>query len=90
MQPNPNRIRAAVIAALVGLTGNHVATAQQSTGQTTAKDLEQIIDAHTQCRVISVHSDVSTKSGEQVSIYVLDHDLEAMLPRKQDLMPRRS
>lgn len=54
------------------------------------KDLEAIVDTHTQCRVISVHSDVSTKSGEQVSIYVLDHDLEAMLPRKQDLAPRRS
>ncbi len=54
------------------------------------KDLEGIIEAHTQRRVITVHSDVSTKSGEQVAIYVLDHDLEAELPRKQDLAPRRS
>ena len=43
MQPNQNRIRAAVIAALVGLTGSHVATAQQSSATTTDKDLEQII-----------------------------------------------
>jgi uncharacterized protein YbcI len=54
------------------------------------KDLEAIIDSYTQCRVISVHSDVSTKSGEQVVIYVLDRDLEALLPRKQDLQPRRT
>jgi uncharacterized protein YbcI len=54
------------------------------------KDLEAIVDAQTQCRVISVHSDVSTKSGEQVSIYVLDQDLEAQLPRKQDFPPRRT
>lgn len=53
------------------------------------KHLEQIIESHTGCKVTSLHSDVSTKTGEQVSIYVLDRDLEAALPRKHDYPPRR-
>jgi uncharacterized protein YbcI len=52
-------------------------------------DLEQIIECHTGCKVASIHSDVSTKTGEQLAIFILDHDLEAALPRRQDLPPRR-
>ena len=44
--------------------------------------LEQIIETATGCRVLSVHNDVSTKTGEQVAIYVLDHNLEALLFRR--------
>ena len=43
MQRNSNQIRTAVIAALLGLTTTHVATAQQSTGAPVSGDLEQII-----------------------------------------------
>lgn len=53
------------------------------------KDLEQIIESHTGCRVASVHSDVSTKTGEQMSIFVLDQNLEAALPRKHEQPARR-
>jgi uncharacterized protein YbcI len=53
------------------------------------KHLEQIIEAHTACRVLSIHSDVSTKTGEQVSIYVLDRNLEVLLPKKHDPNARR-
>lgn len=53
------------------------------------KELEKIIEGHTGCKVTSIHSDVSTKTGEQMSIFVLDHNLEAQLPRRQDLPPRR-
>src|SRR6185437_12444484 len=52
-------------------------------------DLEAIITSHTGCQVMSVHSDVSTKTGEQMAIFVLDHNLEATLPRRHDLPPRR-
>jgi uncharacterized protein YbcI len=52
------------------------------------KQLEKIIEQLTGCRVLSVHNDVSTKTGEQVSIYVLDRNLDQQLPRKQDA-PRR-
>lgn len=44
-------------------------------------DLERIVEQATGTKVISVHSDVSTKSGEQVSIYVLDQNLEGQLRR---------
>jgi uncharacterized protein YbcI len=53
------------------------------------KHLEGIVESHTGCKVNSLHSDVSTKTGEQVSIYVLDRDLEAILPRKHEHPPRR-
>src|ERR1051325_11210447 len=48
------------------------------------RDLEAIIEGHTGAQVTSGHSDVSTKPGEQISIYVLDQDLEPLLPRRQE------
>jgi uncharacterized protein YbcI len=53
------------------------------------KELEQIVESHTGCRVNSLHSDVSTKTGEQVSIFVLDRNLEVLLPRRHEGPPRR-
>ncbi len=47
-------------------------------------EYEQIIEGHTGCKVNSIHSDVSTKSGEQVAIFVLDRNLEQQCPRKHD------
>jgi len=52
------------------------------------RDLEAIIESHTGAKVTSVHSDVSTKTGEQVSIYVVDHDLEVNLPRRHEPVRR--
>jgi uncharacterized protein YbcI len=34
--------------------------------------LEGIIEAHTGAKVVSVHSDISTKSGEWMDVFVLD------------------
>jgi uncharacterized protein YbcI len=51
--------------------------------------LEGIVEAHTGCKVVSIHSDVSTKSGEQVSIYILDKNLETLLPRRPEVPVRR-
>jgi uncharacterized protein YbcI/CBS domain-containing protein len=53
------------------------------------KELESIIESHTGCRVTSIHSDVSTKTGEQMAIFVLDRNLEHLLPRRHDAPPRR-
>ena len=53
------------------------------------RELETLLEEHTGCRVISIHNDVSTKSGEQLTIYILDRNLEAMLPRKSDNLYRR-
>jgi len=45
-------------------------------------DYEQIIEAQTGCKVASIHSDVSTKTGEQMAIFVLDRNLEQLCHRK--------
>jgi uncharacterized protein YbcI len=38
--------------------------------------LEGIVQKHTGATVVSVHSDISTKSGEWLDVFVLDRDLE--------------
>jgi uncharacterized protein YbcI len=48
-------------------------------------NLERIVEDATGCRVTSIHNDVSTKTGEQVAIYVLDRNLEALLHRRSPL-----
>ena len=39
--------------------------------------LEEIIGKHTGAKVVSIHSDISTKSGEWLDVFVLDHPLGA-------------
>lgn len=46
------------------------------------RSLEQIVEGATGAHVTSVHNDVSTKTGEQVAIYVLDRNLEAVFCRR--------
>jgi uncharacterized protein YbcI len=38
--------------------------------------LESIVQKHTGAAVVSVHSDISTKSGEWLDVFVLDRTLE--------------
>jgi uncharacterized protein YbcI len=38
--------------------------------------LEGIIRKHTGLEVVSIHSDISTKSGEWLDVFVLDHHFE--------------
>jgi uncharacterized protein YbcI len=38
--------------------------------------LERIVQKHTGAEVISVHSDISTKSGEWLDVFVLDLSIE--------------
>jgi uncharacterized protein YbcI len=38
--------------------------------------LEEIVKKHTGAEVVSVHSDISTKSGEWLDVFVLDHRIE--------------
>jgi uncharacterized protein YbcI len=39
-------------------------------------NLEAIVQKHTGAEVVSVHSDISTKSGEWMDVFVLDRPLE--------------
>lgn len=38
--------------------------------------LEEIVERHTGAKVVSIHSDISTKSGEWLDVFVLDKSLE--------------
>lgn len=49
--------------------------------ETFAAEVENIIAKLTGCQVISSHSDVSTKTGERVEIFILDRNLEAELKK---------
>jgi iron complex outermembrane receptor protein len=86
MQPSQNRIRTAVIAAVVGLTANQVAKAQQSAGTTTPKDLEQIIVTGTRVENRSALDtaapvDVVTSAAlENVGVAELNQALSIVLP----------
>ena len=44
--------------------------------------LEVIVEKHTGAEVISVHSDISTKSGEWLDVFVLDRTLEGLEGRQ--------
>ncbi|KPL19331.1 MAG: hypothetical protein AMJ93_13175 [Anaerolineae bacterium SM23_84] len=45
--------------------------------------LEEIIQPITGVRVVSLHSDISVKTGERVIIFTLSEDLEAKLRRQR-------
>lgn len=42
-------------------------------------ELEAIVQQYTGARVISSHSDISTRSGERIEIYVLERNLDKEL-----------
>lgn len=41
--------------------------------------LEKMIKDITGCQVVSLHSDISTKTGERIILFVVDGDLEGQL-----------
>lgn len=47
--------------------------------ETVAAQLQEIVLSLTGCQVISCHSDISTKTGERVEIFVLDKNLERVV-----------
>lgn len=38
--------------------------------------LEEIVEKHTGVKVVSIHADISTKSGEWLDVFVLDRPME--------------
>ncbi|GEN36648.1 DUF2294 domain-containing protein [Aneurinibacillus danicus] len=50
--------------------------------ESNSEKTEAIISGITGCQVISSHSDISTKLGEQVELFILDCDLEKELKAK--------
>ena len=47
--------------------------------ETYAQDTEKVISDLTGCRMISSHSDISTKTGERLEIFILDKNLEQLI-----------
>ncbi|KRF51475.1 hypothetical protein ASG97_06125 [Bacillus sp. Soil745] len=43
------------------------------------KDYEKIVEDQTGCKVLSSHSDISTKTGERIEVFIMDKDLERYL-----------
>lgn len=41
-----------------------------------SEDYESIVEEHTGCKVLSSHSDISTKTGERIEVFIMDKDLE--------------
>lgn len=39
-------------------------------------DFERIVEEFTKCKVLSSHSDISTKIGERIEVFIVDKDLE--------------
>ncbi|MEO2074791.1 MAG: DUF2294 domain-containing protein [Bacillus sp. (in: firmicutes)] len=42
-------------------------------------DFERIVEEFTKCKVLSSHSDISTKIGERIEVFIVDKDLEKSL-----------
>jgi uncharacterized protein YbcI len=44
-----------------------------------SNNFEEIVEQHTGCKVLSSHSDISTKTGERIEVFVVDKNLEKLL-----------
>ncbi|WP_028392249.1 DUF2294 domain-containing protein [Bacillus cihuensis] len=44
-----------------------------------SEDYEKIVEQYTGCKVLSSHSDLSTKTGERIEVFIMDKDLENSL-----------
>jgi uncharacterized protein YbcI len=48
-----------------------------------SQNFEEIVEQHTGCKVLSSHSDISTKTGERIEVFVVDKDLEKLFELSQ-------
>ncbi|MBN6887313.1 uncharacterized protein YbcI [Cytobacillus horneckiae] len=46
-----------------------------------SKTFEEIVEKYTKCQVLSSHSDISTKMGERIEVFVVNRDLEKCLEK---------
>lgn len=44
-----------------------------------SREFEKIVEDLSNCKVLSSHSDISTKTGERIEIFMIDKNLEKML-----------
>lgn len=43
-----------------------------------SQEFEKIVENLTHCKVLSSHSDTSTKTGERIEVFIVDKDLEKL------------
>lgn len=43
-----------------------------------SKEFEGIVEQFTGCKVLSSHSDISTKMGERIEVFIMDKDVERL------------
>jgi uncharacterized protein YbcI len=76
----PERIRTRMVEDLVIVRSFGVFTAAEKQLATSYEAgrpvLENIVQKHTGSEVVSIHSDISTKSGEWMDVFVLDRSVE--------------
>ncbi|MFS0780249.1 DUF2294 domain-containing protein [Bacillus sp. 1P06AnD] len=53
-----------------------VKQARQILREMYSENTEKIVEQHTQCTVQSSHSDISTKTGERIEVFIMDEDVE--------------
>ncbi|MFC3886243.1 DUF2294 domain-containing protein [Bacillus songklensis] len=56
-----------------------VKQARQLLREMYSKEFEEIVERYTDCKVLSSHSDISTKMGERIEVFIMDKDLERMI-----------
>lgn len=56
-----------------------VKQARQILREMYSENFEEIVERHTNCKVLSSHSDLSTKTGERIEVFILDKDIEKNL-----------
>ncbi|RMH57357.1 MAG: DUF2294 domain-containing protein [Bacteroidetes bacterium] len=45
--------------------------------ESSSRELERLVEAHTGLRVVTLHADLSTRTGERIFVFTLAEDLEA-------------
>ncbi len=52
---------------------------RQELRESRQQEFKEIIENLTGCHIVSSHSDISTKTGERIEIFILDQDLQVFL-----------
>lgn len=56
-----------------------VKKARQILREMYSENFEEIVERYTKCQVLSSHSDISTKTGERIEVFIVNKDLEKIL-----------
>lgn len=56
-----------------------VKKARQILREMYSENFEEIVERYTECQVLSSHSDISTKTGERIEVFIVNKDLEKTL-----------